>query len=317
LHRVALESVGAYIPDSPFNSDLLHIQQVYLGNAGEFLVGHCDGRLVAMGALRRTNAYTAEIKRMRVHPDYQRRGFGQMILTELERRAVELGYSMLHLDTGVRQSAAQRLYEKNGYVLARRGKFGSVDSLFYEKQLEPNTDEEAIQIVPYDPSWAIKFEQERVLLEQTLHQWLAGSIEHVGSTAVPGLASKPVIDIMAGVESLDASRPALSVLSHIGYCYAEYRTDVMHWFCKPSPSHRTYHLHLIPSKSQLWIERLAFRDYLREHQDVAAAYASLKYELAQKYRLFREMYTAAKGPFIQDIVERALGLAQKGKDGRS
>lgn len=72
---------------------------------------------------------------MRVHPDYQRRGFGQTILTALENRARDLGYTELHLDTTVQQIAAQQLYLKNRYVLVREGKLAGFDCLFYEKKL--------------------------------------------------------------------------------------------------------------------------------------------------------------------------------------
>src|ERR1051325_1258605 len=109
-----------------------------------------------------------------------------------------------------------------------------------------------VRIVPYDPSWPALFDQERELLACTLAPWLVGAIEHIGSTAVPGLVAKPVIDIMVAVESLDASRPAIFVLPEIGYVHFPYRPDVMHWFCKPSPSFRTHHLHLVPLSSRLW-----------------------------------------------------------------
>jgi len=88
--------------------------------------------------------------------------------------------------------------------------------------------------VPYDPSWIEKFESEKTLLEKLLAPWRRGPIEHVGSTAVVGLCAKPVIDIMVGVTSLSESEPAKDVLRQAGYQYAEYKTDVMHWFCKPS-----------------------------------------------------------------------------------
>jgi GrpB-like predicted nucleotidyltransferase (UPF0157 family) len=171
-----------------------------------------------------------------------------------------------------------------------------------------NTEAE-IHVVEYDPSWPVRFEQERAILARVIDRWVVGSIEHIGSTAVPGLNAKPVIDIMAPVESLIASRAALPVLEKTGYCYAEYRADVMHWFCKPSPSFRTHHLHLVPFGSRLWIERLAFRDYLRTHRQVATEYAQLKKRLAKQYHLDREAYTDAKTPFVDRILR--LGLEGK------
>ena len=167
--------------------------------------------------------------------------------------------------------------------------------------------EEPVHIVIYDASWPRRFEEERALLTEILAPWLAGPIEHVGSTAVPGLAAKPVIDIMAGVESLPSSRPAIEAVARHGYCHFAYRPESMHWFCKPSPMARTHHLHLVPFGSPLWAERLAFRDHLRTHPEVAREYERLKRELAERYRFEREAYTDAKEPFVARVVAVALG----------
>jgi GNAT superfamily N-acetyltransferase len=90
---------------------------------------------VAMGALHRTSPERAEIKRMRTHPDYQGRGFRQIILTELEARAHALGYKTLHLDTSIVQIPAQKLYEKNGYREVGRDNYQGLEVILYEKQL--------------------------------------------------------------------------------------------------------------------------------------------------------------------------------------
>jgi GrpB-like predicted nucleotidyltransferase (UPF0157 family) len=171
---------------------------------------------------------------------------------------------------------------------------------------QPMSSNAPVHIVPYEPRWPSRFETERTLLVKAIGQWLAGSVEHIGSTAIPGLAAKPVIDIMAGVESLDASRPALVALGDYEYCYAPYRAEVMHWLCKPLPAFRTHHLLLVPFRSRLWIEQLAFRDYLRAHPDVALEYAALKWRLAEEHRFDRETYTDAKAPFVQRVLKEAL-----------
>lgn len=163
-----------------------------------------------------------------------------------------------------------------------------------------------VEIVPYDPAWPRLFEEERNSLRQMLSTWLAGPIEHIGSTAIPGLAAKPVIDIMAGVHSLEASRPAIEAAASLNYCYFPYQADRKHWFCKPSPAFRTHHLHLVPIDSREWTRPIAFRNYLRAHRAVATEYEVLKRSLAQQFRDDREAYTAAKHPFIDAITERAL-----------
>ena len=163
-----------------------------------------------------------------------------------------------------------------------------------------------VEIVAYDAAWPRRFEEEVRLLRDVLGPWLSGSIEHIGSTAVPGLAAKPVIDIMAAVHSLDASRPAIAALNDAGYCYAPYRADAEHWFCKPSPEFRTHHLHLVPGDSRQWVEAIGFRDYLRAQPETAMAYERLKRELAAQHRDDREAYTAAKHSFIERVTALAL-----------
>ena len=117
------------------------------------------------------------------------------------------------------------------------------------------------------------------------------------------MLAKPVIDIMFGVKSLEESKPAIKVLQESGYEYWPYKTEVMHWFCKPSDAFRTHHLHLIPFDSPLWKERIKFRDTLRSNGGVAAKYAVLKKKLAIKYKEDREAYTQEKWPFIKKVVE--------------
>jgi GrpB-like predicted nucleotidyltransferase (UPF0157 family) len=164
--------------------------------------------------------------------------------------------------------------------------------------------EAPIEIAEYADLWPGMFTIERQVLADVLSPWLAGPIEHVGSTAVPGLSAKPVIDIMAAVESLEASRNAVAALRAIDYHYAPYRPDVMHWFCKPGPAMRTHHLHLVPHGSPLWMERIAFRDCLRSDPALAREYAKLKKYLADIHRLDREAYTEAKAPFISAALAR-------------
>lgn len=166
--------------------------------------------------------------------------------------------------------------------------------------------EAPVEIVTSDPAWPRLFEAEREAIARTLAAWIVGSIEHIGSTAIPGLAAKPVIDIMAGVQTLEASRPAIDAAPGLGYCYFPYRPHSEHWFCKPSPAFRTHHLHLVPFGNVQWRGALAFRDYLRDHPAIAAEYETLKRRLAREFHLDREAYTQAKHPFIERITAVAL-----------
>jgi GrpB-like predicted nucleotidyltransferase (UPF0157 family) len=166
--------------------------------------------------------------------------------------------------------------------------------------------EAPVEIDSYDPAWPVRFAEEAGVVRGALATWLVGPIEHIGSTAVPGLAAKPVIDIMVAVQTLEASRPAIAAASALGYCYFPYRPESEHWFCKPSPAFRTHHLHLVPIDSAQWLRAIAFRDYLRAHSDVAVEYEALKRRLAREYRHDREAYTEAKHPFISRVTDAAI-----------
>ncbi len=165
--------------------------------------------------------------------------------------------------------------------------------------------DEPIRVVAHDPAWLARFEEERAVLEDAVGEWASGGIHHVGSTAVPGLEAKPIIDILVGVESLDAGRGCFEPLARLGYMHAPYLPEEMHWFCKPHPSRRTHHLHLVPTGSRRYVEELTFRDQLRASPPTAAAYATLKRELTDRFAQDREAYTEAKGEFIRDVLAAA------------
>ncbi len=118
--------------------DLDEIENVYLEDDGEFLVATKSGKIVGTGALKKISDQMAEVKRMRVSPDFQRQGIGEMILNELEKRAQELGYQVLELDTSINQPGAQAFYLKNGYVETKREgqeEGWPVETIFYQKKL--------------------------------------------------------------------------------------------------------------------------------------------------------------------------------------
>lgn len=169
---------------------------------------------------------------------------------------------------------------------------------------EPSVADESIRLSAYDPSWPTRFEEERAALEGVIGDWVVGGIHHVGSTAVPGLEAKPIIDILAGVRSLEESRACFEPLAQLGYMYAPYLPDEMHWFCKPHPSHRTHHLHLVPVDSGRYRDELAFRDRLRANTQTAAEYLALKRDLARRFAHDREAYTDAKSDFVRRILDQ-------------
>ena len=153
-----------------------------------------------------------------------------------------------------------------------------------------------VQIVDYDPSWPGSFEAERHRLEPLL----AGvEIHHFGSTAVPGLAAKPVIDMIALVQDLDA--PIAALVQSAGYQYPPaFNATLAHrrFLCYPTAEHRTHHLHLVDDAGELQ-RRLSFRDRLRADRSLALEYAALKRALAERCGDDREAYTDAKEAFVK------------------
>jgi ribosomal protein S18 acetylase RimI-like enzyme len=135
LHNLALRLVGAHAGNGPWDDDLHRVGEVYLEAGGEFLVGELAGRIVAIGGLRRHDEATAEVKRMRVHPDVQRRGHGRAVLRRLEARALQLGYHRLVLDTTERQLPAIALYRSEGFVETGRGHVSGFPCIFFAKEL--------------------------------------------------------------------------------------------------------------------------------------------------------------------------------------
>lgn len=165
-----------------------------------------------------------------------------------------------------------------------------------------------ITVEPYDPAWPQRFAEEAEALQAHIGGWVTGGIHHVGSTAVPGLAAKPIIDIMVGVTDLESSRPCIDLLGELRYLYAPYRTETMHWFCKPDPARRTHHLHLVPTASPRFADVLAFRDLLRADPDAAAEYETLKRRLAESHPDDREAYTNGKDELVARLTRLARGL---------
>jgi GNAT superfamily N-acetyltransferase len=135
LHVEALSAIGALYP-GPWDDDFKRIAEVYFKPGGIFLVGELDGNIVAMGALRYIDPVTAEVKRMRIRPNLQRRGLGSLMLQALERHAALRGLWNLELDTTAEQHAARSFYEKHGYHAVEVRRAAHADQVVYKKSLE-------------------------------------------------------------------------------------------------------------------------------------------------------------------------------------
>ncbi|WP_316185561.1 GrpB family protein [Bradyrhizobium sp. SZCCHNRI1003] len=166
----------------------------------------------------------------------------------------------------------------------------------------------SIVVADYDPNWPMLFEQERARIKRTLGSF-ALLIEHIGSTAVPGLPSKPIIDLLVGVPHLEqAKERCIECFEELGYIY---RPDYSTWlpgelfFRKGPPGPWTHHLHLMDPSHPLWETRLLFRDYLRAHPEAAQAYANMKRALAISAIDDIKVYTTGKDTFVKDTTKEA------------
>ena len=173
---------------------------------------------------------------------------------------------------------------------------------------------EPIGIAPYDPRWPQRFRHEEAHLRSCLPMDLIRRIEHFGSTAVPGLSAKPIVDILVEVTDLAATRTRIApVLESQGYDYLWRPTSgddgppFYAFFIKRDlvTGDRTHHIHMVPAALQSHWDRLLFRDFLIEHPDVAARYEALKKDLAAAHPTDRVAYTAEKAKFIEEIMARA------------
>jgi GrpB-like predicted nucleotidyltransferase (UPF0157 family) len=164
-----------------------------------------------------------------------------------------------------------------------------------------------IELAAYSPEWPQRFAAEHSALS-VIFTAPTFRIEHIGSTSVPGLAAKPIIDILLGAPALAQIEARIPAIEAIGYRYRpEFETVLpqRRYFVKPKDLPRNFHVHAVELESAFWVEHLLFRDALRAQPDLAAEYGALKQELASRHRDDRPAYTDAKAPFIRSVIERA------------
>jgi len=166
-----------------------------------------------------------------------------------------------------------------------------------------------VQLVPYDPAWPGLFAAEAERLRGVLDPAQLLGIQHFGSTAIAGLAAKPIIDILIAVRSLAHAKATLvEPIASLGYLYwpDNPKQDRM-FFVKGMPPHgerRTHHVHVTEPDGEMWRRRLAFRDHLRAHRDEAQRYEALKRSLAAHHPTDREAYTDAKTAYVEAVYRK-------------
>jgi len=160
-----------------------------------------------------------------------------------------------------------------------------------------------LYLVEYDPRWPALFVAERARIRDHCGV-LALRLEHVGGTSIPGMCSKPVLDIAAGRPMDTPAENYTALLQRAGYEHRGERGIAgREFFCRGTP--RSYHLHLVEEGGPLWRSYILFRDYLRAHEDVAREFSEVKRALAARFPEDREAYTNAKTAYAQEILRRA------------
>lgn len=160
-----------------------------------------------------------------------------------------------------------------------------------------------VKLLPHNPKWSGFFEKEKKILSQAL-TGLIIDIQHIGSTAIPGIPAKPIIDIDIGIKSMKNSKNFIKILEDLSYKYRPdfggLKTQLL--FVKGPEAKRTHYIHLMKYNGSIWKKDLAFRDSLRKNKVRAGEYAKLKKELASKFADDRATYTANKARFIHKII---------------
>lgn len=167
------------------------------------------------------------------------------------------------------------------------------------------TDGATVELVPYRPEWERLYRSESVRILRACGGQVT-VVEHIGSTAVPGLSAKPILDLMPGIERLENGPPTIPAMESLGYaCRGEHGILGRLYFEMVRGGRRVAHAHMFVVGTADWERHILFRDYLRAHPGTAQAYEELKQTLAARYRNDRPAYTDAKSDFIRSVVARA------------
>ena len=242
-----------------------------------------------------------------LHKKFWGKGYG----TELAKALIQWGFQRLSINKLVSTTypdniASQKVLKKAGFDCMSKKQLPDGEELFWYEIYK----NDSIELVPYEPQWPKMAALEIKKLREILPTNHIIDIQHVGSTAIPGMLAKPIIDIQIAVDSLTAiKQTAIDVLKTCDYVYWDEDPDPEKmFFVKGMPPYgekRTHHVHIIEPKSKRWQTRIIFRDYLIAHPETAREYERLKIKLAQKYTYDREQYTDAKTKFIDDVLKQA------------
>jgi len=237
--------------------------------------------------------------------------WGQGYATELSKAFVKWGFQHLAINKIVATAypdnlASQQVLKKSGFDFRKKIKTPEGKELFWYETYK----NDCIELIDYDVHWPEMAKAEIQKLYEALPRNYILDIQHIGSTAIPGLSAKPIIDIQIAVQSLGGIKPiAIETLKKLGYEYWHDNPDPERMFfvkgMPPFGERRTHHVHIVEPTSKHWGGKIYFRDYLIAHPEIAKEYQQLKTQLAQQYTYDREEYTSAKGDFINKVLKSA------------
>ncbi len=242
-----------------------------------------------------------------LHKKYWSKGYA----TEITKALVHWGFQHLLINKIVAsaypdQLASRKVLQKSGFDYRGTKQTSDGTELFWYETYKSD----GIELAPYDDLWPQIAELEIKILRELIPRKHLIDIQHVGSTAIPGMLAKPIIDIQIVVDSLpNIKKAAINTLENIGYIYWREDPDPEKMFfvkgMPPFGEKRTHHVHIIEPQSKRGQHRIIFRDYLIAHPEAAHEYEQLKIKLSQQYTYDREQYTDAKTQFINKILKEA------------
>jgi GrpB-like predicted nucleotidyltransferase (UPF0157 family) len=242
----------------------------------------------------------------RLHKKFWGKGYA----TELARALIRWGFQ--HLPNKRLVALIDPENARSRRVLEKAGMYYTGKVIHYNEEVPCYEiyKNDSIELVPYDTQWPEMAASEITKLQEILPAEHIIDIQHVGSTAIPGMSAKPILDIHIAVDSLSAIKQvAIDILKTQGYEYWYDNPDTERMFfvkgMPPFGEKRTHHVHIVESTSRHWQGKILFRDYLIAHSEAANEYESLKIKLAEEFANEREQYTEGKTQFVNRILEKA------------
>ncbi len=246
--------------------------------------------------------------RLAVLPGWRGRGVGQALITHVEEQARAAGCRYVRVAVRLALPGNIAFFTRCGYTVRMEGRHpGYTEATFVHmtRELAPEMMRQVV-VTAYDPAWPVLFAAEGARLRGLLGD-LVVDVHHVGSTSVPGLAAKPVIDIMPIVRDIREVERYITGMAELGYApRGEYGLPGRRYFAKDTAGVRSHHVHMYELDNLEVTRHLAFRDYLRAHPAVARQYGDLKLELARAHPTAIDAYMDGKDGFIKAVEAEAV-----------